>query len=279
LETATADAPPVLQGSVDSSSAFHFNYVPAPSLHPETFAVMAPPTTAIQQTLTPAGHVFDISQITSVALEIFTGSPTLPTDPDAPPPTDTHASDDGTSDSATPATPPAVTTSADNTVNTASSGNSITGTGTGNDDSTASNAPSESPVNNPVLTAPTATTATTVPSVINMAANPTLGIEHLVDYAYGPYQLNIALHESALLAATLGTYAAGGEALPVLVVFDSASVSQSIFSLRSDILFVDDHELGILPQQALAANLVTVEPVGGPAMTLLGVIDPSHAVF
>ena len=69
------------------------------------------------------------------------------------------------------------------------------------------------------------------------------------------------------------------DVLTSLVVFDSASVSQSIFSLRSDILFVDDHELGILPQQALGANLVTVEPVGGPAMTLLGVIDPSHAVF
>ncbi|HEX4042037.1 MAG TPA: hypothetical protein VHY10_10080 [Xanthobacteraceae bacterium] len=273
----TANSPPAFLASLDGSGDLHFSYIQAPSLHAGTFAVMDQTVATVQQTLTPAGHVFDINEITSTALAIFFGLslPSQDVGTPAPPlPTESHILSD-IADSITKTNPDIIstagltTTTPDNTDTITATLPTIITTSTPTDNTPTDSVSDSSP-----------TTAVTTPSVIVMGANPTLGLEQLTDYALGNHAIHATLVESALLAATLTSYTAGGAALPVLVVFDSTTVKQSMFEFSTTgIYFVNDHQLGIGPAQAAPADLVTVDLATGGTMTLLGVVQPIHAIF
>jgi hypothetical protein len=267
----TTNSQPAFLASVDSSGDLHFNYISPPSLHAGTFVVMDQSVPAVQQTLTPAGHVFDIAEITPIALAIFTGTSSQIEDtgtPPPPPPAPHVSTDVINAASANGAADPTPTTTSDDTENTITTLPTTISSPPPTDDPPDTTVPDSQPTN-----------AAVTPNMIFMGTNPVLGLEQLVDYALGYHPINAPLTESALLATTLTSYTAGGAALPVLVVFDSATVKQPVFELTSGIFFVDDHQLGVGQVQAPVANLVTVDLGSGGTMTLLGVIDPVHTIF
>jgi hypothetical protein len=321
---AHGNSQPSFLASVDGSGDVHFSYIPAPLLHNATFAVTATggggggggtgggsvggpeivatvdqALPAVQQTLTPAGHVFDISDITTTALAVFAGT----TPSAAAPPAPTNASTDpagsisGDSSAKDSSLDPSTPATTDTTVtDTTAATDTTTPAGPGVDPTGTAPSDTTDPAGSTVISTPTVTagsttdgsfdtsvpaspTAAVTPSTIVMGTDPVLGLEQLTDYALGNHPLHAPLAESALLQTALTSFAATGAGLPILVVFDSTDVNLPVFQLSTNVFFVDDHELGVTPAQAAASDLVTVDLGDGGTMTLLGVLHPTHAIF
>ncbi len=125
--------------------------------------------------------------------------------------------------------------------------------------------------------APASSSATS--STIDMASNPIVAIEQLLNYAQTSHPINATVTVPSDLSIVLHTYE-GESTQPVqLIVFDSSAVNLPYFEFIPGVFFVDDHDLGLSPSQASPAQLVTVDLATGGTMQLLGVVSTANLTF
>ena len=144
--------------------------------------------------------------------------------------------------------------------------------------------PAEPPTQ-PTAAAPTATAVTTTQPAAPTAApvidakTPTALLDALSDFAFSPqHALTSALHPSATLTSYLTNYMAQNGPNLEMVVFDSGTVSLSMFPFVKGVVFVDDHQVASDVHALSGQHPVTIQFTDGGTMTLVGVvnIDAAH---